>query len=62
VSSPLSQEDLTAWTGASRAGVAGALRSLRDLGWIETERKKLLIRDVEALRSRATQAGAAVQN
>jgi CRP-like cAMP-binding protein len=62
VASPVSQEDLTAWTGASRAGVAGALRSLRDLGWIETERKQLLIRDVEALRARAAQNVAQVQN
>jgi hypothetical protein len=62
VASPISHEDLTAWTGASRAGVAGALRSLRDLGWIETERKQLLIRDIEALRARAAQGVPPVQN
>lgn len=50
---PLSQEDLAAWTGASRAGVAEALRSLRELGWIETNRRKLIVRDLEALRRRA---------
>ena len=49
----LSQEDLTAWTGASRAGVAKALQVLRDLGWIETGRHRLAIRDVDALRKRS---------
>src|SRR5262249_43016568 len=53
LTSPLSQEDLAGWTGASRAGVAQALRGLRDLGWIETERKRVLIRDPAALRRRA---------
>jgi CRP-like cAMP-binding protein len=53
LTSPLSQEDLAAWTGASRAGVAEALRVMRDLGWLETERMKILVRDVEALRLRA---------
>jgi CRP-like cAMP-binding protein len=53
VASPLSQEDLAAWTGASRAGVAAALRAMRELGWVQTERRKLLLRDVVALRERA---------
>jgi CRP/FNR family transcriptional regulator, cyclic AMP receptor protein len=53
LTSPLSQEDLAAWTGASRAGVAEALRVMRDLGWLETERMKILVRDVDALRARA---------
>ena len=51
--SPLSQEDLAAWISASRAGVAEALRSLRELGWVRIERKKLLVLDHEALRRRA---------
>jgi CRP-like cAMP-binding protein len=53
VVSPLSQEDLAAWTGASRAGVAEALRALRQLGWVQTERRELIVRDREALRARA---------
>jgi CRP-like cAMP-binding protein len=62
VASPLSQEELAAWTGASRAAVAAALRALRDLGWVETERKRLIVLDAEALRARAAQAADAVQN
>jgi CRP/FNR family transcriptional regulator, cyclic AMP receptor protein len=53
VTSPLSREDLAAWTGASRAGVAHALQTLRELGWVHTERRQLLVRDLQALRSRA---------
>jgi CRP/FNR family cyclic AMP-dependent transcriptional regulator len=51
---PLSQDELGAWTGASRAGVAAALRTLRDLGWIETGRRRIVLLDADALRSRAT--------
>jgi CRP/FNR family transcriptional regulator, cyclic AMP receptor protein len=50
---PLSQEELTAWTGASRAGVSQALHTMRDLGWIETSRRRLVVRDLEALRDRS---------
>jgi CRP/FNR family cyclic AMP-dependent transcriptional regulator len=53
VDSPLSREDLAAWTGASRAGVAHALQGLRELGWVQTERRVLLVRDLQALRARA---------
>jgi CRP/FNR family cyclic AMP-dependent transcriptional regulator len=53
VDSPLTREELAAWTGASRAGVAQALHTLRELGWIETERRKLIVRDSQALRARA---------
>jgi CRP/FNR family transcriptional regulator, cyclic AMP receptor protein len=53
VVSPLSQEDLARWAGASRAGVAESLQALRKLGWIQTERRKLIVRDAEALRGRA---------
>jgi CRP/FNR family transcriptional regulator, cyclic AMP receptor protein len=49
----LSQEELGAWAGASRAGVALALRTMRELGWIDTERRRLLVRDLDALRRRA---------
>jgi CRP/FNR family transcriptional regulator, cyclic AMP receptor protein len=50
---PLTQQDLAAWTGASRAGVAVALRSFRELGWIRTERRSVVVTDLNALRARA---------
>ena len=53
VETPLTREDLAAWTGASRAGAAEALRQLRELGWIDVERRKLLVLDIAALRARA---------
>lgn len=53
VDSPLSQEDLCAWVGASRAGVAQALQTLRDLGWIRTARGQIEVLDLDALRARS---------
>ena len=53
VDMPISQDELAAWTGASRAGVAKALQTLRELGWLVTERRALVLRDVDALRARA---------
>jgi len=53
VTSPLSQEDLAAWTGASRAGVADVLRAMRELGWLQTDRRTIVVRDTDALRARA---------
>ena len=53
VESPLTREDLAAWTGASRAGAADALRQLRELGWIDTDRRTLVVLDIDALRSRS---------
>lgn len=50
---PMSQEEFAAWAGASRAGVAHALQTLRDLGWIHTGRRLIVIRDVDALRARS---------
>jgi CRP-like cAMP-binding protein len=50
---PLSQDELAAWTGASRAGVAKAFQTLRELGWIETSRRRLVVRQPDALRGRA---------
>lgn len=49
----LTQEELAGWTGASLESTARALRQLRELGWIETGRRSLVIRDAEALRRRA---------
>jgi CRP-like cAMP-binding protein len=53
IAMPISQDELASWTGASRAGVAQGLQTLRELGWLVTERRRLILRDVEALRSRA---------
>jgi CRP/FNR family transcriptional regulator, cyclic AMP receptor protein len=55
---PISQEELAGWTAASRAGLANALRTLRELGWIETERRRIRVVDLESLRTR----GGNVQN
>lgn len=50
---PITQEDLGSWTAASRAGVAGALRALRELGWITTDRRRITVLDPDALARRA---------
>jgi len=50
---PLSQQELAGWTGSSRESVAKALQMLRSLGWVETERRRLVVRDMAALRRRA---------
>jgi CRP-like cAMP-binding protein len=47
---PLSQEELAGWTGASREAATKALHVLRELGWIETGRRRITVRDLEALR------------
>jgi CRP-like cAMP-binding protein len=49
----LTQDELAAWSGGSRAGVAKALQTLRELGWIETHRRRIVVREPEALRKRA---------
>ena len=50
----LSQEELAAWTAASRGAVAKAMRLLRELGWIETRRRHVVIRNIDALRDYAS--------
>ena len=50
---PVTQEDLGSWTASSRAGVAGALRTMRELGWITTERRRITVLDLDALAQRA---------
>jgi CRP-like cAMP-binding protein len=54
ISLPLTQDELAAWTGASRVGVSQALKSLRDRGWVETKRRSITILDMGALKKRAT--------
>ncbi len=50
---PLSQDELAGWTGSSREAVGKALHMLRDLGWVETGRRRVTVLDLEALRRRA---------
>jgi CRP-like cAMP-binding protein len=50
---PLSQEELGGWVGACHAGLAKALHVLRELGWIETERRRIIVRDLDGLRGRS---------
>jgi CRP/FNR family transcriptional regulator, cyclic AMP receptor protein len=47
---PLTQGELAAWIGVSLEAVAKALRTLRARGWVETGRRKVVVRDLEALR------------
>ncbi len=53
VSMPISQDELASWTGASRAGVAAGLQTLRELGWVSTERRRIIVHDADSLRARA---------
>jgi CRP-like cAMP-binding protein len=50
---PLTQEELAGWCGASREAVAKALAAMRNLGWIETRRRVVVITDADALRAYA---------
>jgi CRP/FNR family cyclic AMP-dependent transcriptional regulator len=50
---PVTQQDLGGWIGASRAGVDAALKTMRGLGWIRTERKRITVLDLAALSARA---------
>ena len=47
---PISQSELAGWVGSSREAVAQALHTLRELGVIATERRQIVVRDVEELR------------
>ena len=50
---PLSQEELAAWTGASREAVSKALQLLRSLQIVKTGRRHVTVLDLAALRQRA---------
>jgi CRP-like cAMP-binding protein len=50
---PITQEDLGGWTASSRASVTGALKTMRELDWIKTERRRIVVLDLEALSQRA---------
>jgi CRP-like cAMP-binding protein len=47
---PISQTELAGWVGSSREAVAKALQTLRELGIIATERRRIVVRDIEELR------------
>ena len=46
----ITQDELASWAGASREAVAKAMGLLRTLGWIQTERRRILVLDLPALR------------
>jgi CRP/FNR family cyclic AMP-dependent transcriptional regulator len=46
----ISQDELAAWAGASREAVAKAMGVLRSLGWVQTERRRVVVLDLPALR------------
>jgi len=46
---PISQEELAGWAGASREALAKALHTLRSLGAIETDRRRITVRELAAL-------------
>src|SRR3712207_431582 len=47
---PLSQDELAAWTASSREAVTKALHLLRRLHWVETQRRRIVVLDLDALR------------
>jgi CRP-like cAMP-binding protein len=49
---PITQEELASWVGSSREGVNKALHTLRQLGWVDVERRAFTVLDMEALRRR----------
>jgi CRP-like cAMP-binding protein len=46
----ITQDELAAWAGSSREAVAKAMGLLRSLGWVHTERRRVVVRDLAALR------------
>jgi CRP/FNR family transcriptional regulator, cyclic AMP receptor protein len=50
----LTQDELAAWVGASREAVAKAMALLRTLGWVQTERRRIVVLDLPALRRYAS--------
>jgi CRP/FNR family transcriptional regulator, cyclic AMP receptor protein len=47
---PISQEELANWAASSREAVTKALHLMRELGWIETQRRRITVREPDALR------------
>ncbi|MGB5756699.1 MAG: Crp/Fnr family transcriptional regulator [Acidimicrobiales bacterium] len=53
IHSSLTQQELADWIGAARDAVVMALHRLRELGWVETGRRRNRILDIEAMRGEA---------
>jgi CRP-like cAMP-binding protein len=51
---PFSQADLANWAGLSREAVVKGLRSLRSLGWIDSDGNRITVLDEPALADRAS--------
>lgn len=49
----LTQDEIAGWTGSSREALTRALSTFRSRGWISTERRRVLLLDLPALRARA---------
>jgi len=50
----ITQDEVAAWAGASREAVAKAMALLRTLGWVQTERRRIVVLDLPALRRYST--------
>jgi CRP/FNR family cyclic AMP-dependent transcriptional regulator len=50
---PVNQSDLAAWTGQSREAVVKALATLRRLGWIQTDGRRIRLIEFDRIRERA---------
>lgn len=50
----ITQDEIASWAGASREAVAKAMALLRSLGWVQTERRRILVLDLPALRRYTT--------
>ena len=55
----LSQEELASWTAASREAVNRALHQLRAVGCLRSERRRMIVTDLDALRRYAGVSGGA---
>jgi CRP-like cAMP-binding protein len=55
VALPITQEELASWSASSRESTARALRTLRGLGLIETNRRRLTVLDLDGLRGHTAQ-------
>jgi CRP-like cAMP-binding protein len=53
VSLPIAQHDLAKLTGLSREAVVKGLRRLRELGWIESSGRSVVVRDLPAVQTQA---------
>jgi CRP-like cAMP-binding protein len=53
ITSPLTQQELAEWIGVSRDAVVLGFRRLRQLGWVETGRRRIRILDIDAVRRAA---------